>query len=63
MVIWRWTYGKGSFTQSERKPAAATTWATLLNYEQGIFYMQVIERLSKVVYMYKILHLSEDYIL
>ena len=30
-VKWRRTYGKGTFRQRERKPAVATTWATLFD--------------------------------
>ena len=29
MVMWRHTYGKEPHRQRERKPTAATTWATL----------------------------------
>ena len=39
MVIWLRTYGKGPFSQQKRKSPAATTWATLSNSQQGIFYM------------------------
>ena len=39
MGIWHHTYGKGPFRYQERKPAAITTWVTLSNQQQGIFYI------------------------
>ena len=30
---------KDPFRQRERKAAAATTWTTLYDYQQGVFYM------------------------
>ena len=36
-LIWRRTYDNGPFIYRERKPAAATTWATLSYKQQGFF--------------------------
>ena len=30
-VLWYWTYGKRPFRYQDRKPAAATIWATLFD--------------------------------
>ena len=40
-VIWRQTYGKGLLRGTERKPAVATTWATVFDKQQWIFYMHI----------------------
>ena len=32
-------HGKGPFRYLEKNPAAATSWATLSDYQQGFFYM------------------------
>ena len=39
MVIWCQTYGKGPCRERDKKPAAATTWATFIQLAARVLYM------------------------